>query len=97
MTHTDRKNVNMTEGSIWRSLLLFFFPLMAGTFFQMLYNTVDTLIVGRFVGTVALSAVGGAASSLMNLFVGFFVGISSGASFLAAQYYGAKTWRQLSS
>ncbi len=95
MTHDPGKTMNMTEGSIWRSLLLFFFPLMAGTFFQMLYNTVDTLIVGRFVGTVALSAVGGAAASLMNLFVGFFVGISSGASVLTAQFFGAKSWRRL--
>ena len=85
----------MTEGSIWRSLLLFFFPLMAGTFFQMLYNTADTMIVGRYVGTVALSAVGGAAASLMALFVGFFVGLSTGASVLAAQCFGGKKYKEL--
>ena len=50
----------ITQGVIWQQLLIFFFPLLFGTFFQMLYNTTDAVIVGRFVGTVALSAIGGA-------------------------------------
>ncbi|MBP3736091.1 MAG: MATE family efflux transporter [Lachnospiraceae bacterium] len=80
----------MTEGSIAKHLLLFFVPLLAGTFFQLLYNTVDALIVGRFVGTEALSAVGGSASQLVNMFVGLFVGVSGGATVVVAQAFGAR-------
>lgn len=65
----------MLTGIIWKELLKFFFPLLLGTFFQLLYNTVDSIIVGRFVGTVGLSAVGGAPAQLINLMIGFFVGI----------------------
>ena len=50
--------VDTTQGVIWKQLLAFFFPLLLGTFFQQLYNTVDTVVVGRFVGTTALAAVG---------------------------------------
>ena len=59
---------NITEGVIWKQLLSFFFPIVLGTFFQQMYNTVDTIIVGRFVGTEALAAVGstGALISLLN-------------------------------
>ncbi len=57
----------ITQGVIWQQLLIFFFPLLFGTFFQMLYNTTDAVIVGRFVGTVALSAIGGAASQIVNV------------------------------
>lgn len=85
----DKKNA-IVEGVIWQQLLLFFFPLLAGTFFQTLYNTVDAIVVGRFVGKEGLSAVGGATSVIINLLVGFFVGISSGATVVIAQYYGAR-------
>ncbi len=80
----------ITDGVIWQQLLLFFFPLLFGTFFQMLYNTTDTIIVGRFVGTVALSAIGGAASQIVNVVVGAFTALSSGATVIIAQYFGAK-------
>lgn len=80
---------NLTEGVIWQQILIFFFPLLLGTFFQTLYNTVDAIVVGKFVGTTGLSAVGGAAASFINLMVGFFVGISSGATVVLAQLYGA--------
>jgi len=80
----------ITDGVIWKQLLLFFFPLLFGTFFQMLYNTTDTIIVGRFVGTVALSAIGGAAAMIVNVVVGAFTGLSSGATVIIAQFYGAK-------
>ena len=66
----------MTEGVIWKQLLLFFFPILLGTFFQQLYNTVDAMIVGKAVGKEALAAVGGATGNLINLLVGFFVGCS---------------------
>ena len=62
---------DITKGVIWKQLLAFFFPLWFGTFFQQLYNTVDTLVVGRFVGKVALAAVG-STSVIVNLTVGIF-------------------------
>lgn len=79
----------ITEGVIWKQLLLFFFPIVFGTFFQQIYNTADTLVVGRFVGKEALAAVGGSASQIANLIVGFFVGLSSGASVIISQFFGA--------
>ena len=80
----------ITEGSIFGQLLLFFFPILLGTFFQQLYNTADAMVVGRFVGKQALAAVGGTTSTLINLLVGFFVGLSSGATVVISQYYGAR-------
>ena len=80
----------ITEGSIFGQLLLFFFPILFGTFFQQLYNTADAVVVGRFVGKQALAAVGGTTSTLINLMVGFCVGLSSGATVVISQYYGAK-------
>ena len=68
----------ITEGVIWKQLLYFFFPILFGTFFQQLYNTADAVIVGQFVGTQALAAVGGATGSLINFFVNLFVGLASG-------------------
>lgn len=78
------------EGVIWKQLLLFFFPILLGTFFQQLYNTVDAIVVGNYVGKEALAAVGGTTGTLINLIVGFFVGLSSGATVIISQYYGAK-------
>ena len=87
----DRHSTNqITEGVIWKQLLLFFFPILFGTFFQQLYNAADAVIVGRFVGKEALSAVGGGTGTVINLLVGFFVGLSSGATVVISQYYGAK-------
>lgn len=79
----------ITEGVIWKQLLFFFFPILMGTFFQQMYNTVDTIIVGRVVGTTALAAVG-ATGALMNMVNGFFIGISSGATVILSQFYGAE-------
>lgn len=84
------KENRITEGIIWQQLLLFFFPILFGTFFQQLYNAADAMIVGRFVGKEALSAVGGSTGMLTQMVVGFFVGLSSGASVIISQYYGAK-------
>ena len=83
-------NPDMTEGVIWKQLLLFFLPIMFGSLFQQLYNTADALIVGNFVGKEALAAVGGTTGTFINLLVGFFTGLSSGATVIIAQYYGAK-------
>lgn len=72
---TKEKAVNqITEGVIWKQLLFFFFPIMLGTLFQQLYNTADAVVVGRFVGTRALAAVGGSTGQMVNLIVGFFCG-----------------------
>ena len=93
----EKEKVNqITEGVIWKQLLLFFFPIVFGTFFQQIYNTADTIVVGRFVGKQALAAVGGSASQIANLIVGFFVGLSSGASVVISQFYGAKDKKNLS-
>ena len=78
----------ITEGVIWKQLLIFFFPILFGTFFQQLYNTADAIIVGNFVGKEALASVGGPASTIINLLVGFFVGLSSGATVVISQHYG---------
>lgn len=79
----------ITEGVIWKQLLIFFFPILLGSLFQQLYNTVDTIVVGRFVGTQALAAVG-STSALISLINGFFIGLSTGATVLLSQFYGAR-------
>lgn len=91
---TEQYN-GITEGVIWQQLLIFFFPILFGTFFQQLYNTADAMIVGKFVGKEALSAVGGTTGTLINLLVGFFVGLSSGAAVVVSQYYGARQEEQV--
>lgn len=83
------KQTDILTGSIPRQLLAFFLPIWFGTLFQQLYNTADTLIVGNFVGTNALAAVG-ATGAFVNLLVGLFVGLCSGAGVVVAQSYGAK-------
>lgn len=87
---------SITEGVIWKNLLAFFFPILLGTFFQQLYNTADAVIVGKFVGKEALAAVGGATGTLVNLVVGFFVGLSSGATVILSQFYGGRRDREVS-
>ena len=89
MNESAKTSNQITEGVIWKQLLLFFFPLLFGTFFQMLYNTTDTIIVGRFIGTTALSAIGGAPAMIINLLIGALTGLSSGATVIIAQFYGA--------
>lgn len=90
-TAMDKQVKNpITEGVIYKQLLVFFFPILLGTFFQQLYNTADAIIVGKFVGKVALGAVGGSTGTIINLLVGFFTGLSSGATVIISQHYGAK-------
>ena len=79
----------ITEGKIGKEMIFFFLPLMFGTFFQLLYNTADSVIVGQFVGKEALAAVGGSAAILVNVFVGGLTSLSSGATVIVGQYYGA--------
>lgn len=94
MARTPEQNNAIITGSIPRQLLLFFFPIWLGTLFQQLYNTVDTLIVGNFVGTEALAAVG-ATGSFVQLLVGIFVGLCSGAGVIVAQSFGAGKYEEV--
>ena len=87
MSNESTKTNQITEGVIWKQLLIFFFPIVVGTLFQQLYNTVDAVIVGRFVGKGALAAVGGSSAVLSNLIIGCFTGLASGASVIVSQFY----------
>ena len=85
---TSTKNINLTEGKIWKVMLKFILPIFLGTLFQSLYNTIDAIIVGRFAGKETLAAI----ESVLNfhrLPVSFFVGLSSGATIIISQYFGA--------
>lgn len=84
-----RRDVDMTQGSIFRLLLQFSLPLLAGNLFQQLYNMVDTWVVGNYVSNVAYSAVG-TMGPILNMLIGFFSGFASGAGVVISQYYGAK-------
>jgi len=84
-----RKDVDMTHGSIIRHLISFSVPLLIGNIFQQLYNMVDTWVVGNFVSNEAFSAVG-TVGPIMNLLIGFFMGLATGAGTVISQYYGAK-------
>ena len=85
---------NMTEGSIAGQVILFALPLMLGNVFQMLYNTVDSIVVGNFVGTQALAAVG-STTMIVNMMVFFFNGFSTGAGVVIANYFGARNLKAL--
>lgn len=86
---------DMTEGTPWKSILTFTFPMLLGNIAQQLYNTVDTIVVGNYVGDNALSAVG-SAGPIVNLLLVLFIGISAGASIMVSQYFGAKDRESLS-
>ena len=92
MAHMDS---DMTEGHIWRHLLRFSIPMAIGLLFQQLYNTVDTLVVGRFVGQQAQAAVG-STGAIINTVVGFCAGLATGASVVISQRYGAHDLKGLS-
>lgn len=95
MTIEESSQNNITEGVIWKQLLIFFFPILVGTFFQQLYNTVDAMIVGRFAGKEALSSVGGSSAQIINFVVGFFTGLSAGATVIISQHFGARNSEKL--
>lgn len=80
---------NLTEGVIWQKILFFALPILLGQIFQQLYNTFDSLIVGRFLGDQALAAVS-SSGSLIFMLVGFFQGVAMGAAVIIAKEYGAK-------
>ncbi|MBR0514937.1 MAG: MATE family efflux transporter [Clostridia bacterium] len=85
----QKAKTDLTTGTVWKRLLVFFLPIAAGTIIQQLYNAADGLIVGRFVGTNALAAVGGSSAQIINVLVGFFVAMTAGASVVIGQIYGA--------
>ena len=84
----------MTEGTPWKHILRFGLPLLLGMFLQQLYNTTDTLIVGNFVGTKALSAVG-TTNNLGFLFLAISIGISTGSCVLVSHAFGAKNEKEM--
>ena len=90
MTQVEKASNGITEGIIWKQILIFFFPILFGTLFLTLYNTVDAIIVGQILGKEALAAVSGGTSTLTNLIIGFFNGMASGATVVISQFYGAK-------
>lgn len=87
---------DMTSGPILRQIILFSLPLMLGNIFQMLYNTVDSIVVGNFVGKEALAAVG-STTMIVNMLVFFFNGFSVGAGVVIAQHFGARDMERLHS
>lgn len=85
----SRRGVDMTRGNVYGLLIEFAVPLLLGNLFQQLYNTVDTWVVGNYVGKEAFSAVG-TVNPIINMLIGFFMGLSVGAGVVISQYYGAK-------
>lgn len=79
---------DLTKGSIVKAIILFSVPLLIGNLFQQLYNAVDSYVVGNYVGKVSLAAVG-ASTPIINMLIGFFMGISTGAGVVIAQFFGA--------
>ena len=89
------KNNNLTEGKIWKVMLKFVLPIFLGTLFQSLYTTIDAIIIGRFAGKDAFAAI----ESVLNfqrLPITFFIGLSSGATIIISQYFGAKRKEDIS-
>ena len=91
----EKKKTDLIEGPIFQALLVFAIPLLIGNLFQQLYNTADSYVVGNFVDTNALAAVG-ASGSVIQMLVGFFMGLSVGAGVVIAQYFGAGRKEEMS-
>ncbi len=85
---SDRRD--LTEGVIWRQLLVFFIPTALGGIFQQFYHVIDAVIVGKFLGTGALAAVGGSATNCWFLILGFFMALTGGSAIVISQYFGEK-------
>ena len=91
--HSDPNT--LTEGSIWKKMLLFALPILLGNIFQQFYNTFDSWVVGKFIGDTALAAVS-SSGSLIFMFVGFFNGVAMGAGVIIARFYGAQDHKNMS-
>ena len=87
-----KKSRLMTEGSIWKSILLFSVPLILGNMLQQLYNTADSIIVGNFVGSYALAAVGSSGTTIF-LLIGFSQCIAVGAGVVVSSFWEPRTGR----
>ena len=90
----NKSQVVMTEGAIWKKMLLFALPIFLGQLFQQLYNTADSLIVGNFLGSHALAAVS-SSGNLIFLMIGFFNGMSLGAGVVISRLYGARLYERM--
>lgn len=95
MSKKNEQTLDLTQGVIWKQLLLFLLPIAVGTLFQQFYNTADAIIVGQFVGSEALAAVGGSAAVILQLVVGLFTGLSSGATVVISHAFGAQDKERL--
>lgn len=89
MARSGKNEVNMCEGPIWKHIVAFALPMLVGLIFQQLYNTVDSIVVGNFVGKEALAAVG-SSTSIINTLIGVFSGFSTGAGVVISQKFGAR-------
>lgn len=92
--NVKKQNLDMTQGTPWKMLLAFAMPLLLGNVFQVLYNTVDSIVVGQYVGATALAAVGTAMPTI-NLLLALFNGIATGSTIIIAQYYGAQRYEDV--
>lgn len=91
MKTTKQRDTDMTRGNIVRHIIIFSIPLLVGNVFQQMYNTVDTWVVGNFTTNEAYSAVG-SVGPIINMLIGIFLGLSSGAGVVVSQFYGAKQY-----
>ena len=91
--HSDPNT--LTEGSVWKKMLLFALPILWGNVFQQFYNAFDSWVVGKFIGDTALAAVS-SSGSLIFMFVGFFNGVAMGAGVIIARFYGAQDHKNMS-
>lgn len=92
----NKENKNdLTQGVVWKQVLMFFVPVVIGSFFQHLYTIVDTIVVGKGLGTDELAGVGGSASKLVVMITNFFIGVSSGITAYTSRYYGEKNYGDL--
>ena len=90
------RSTDMTTGSIWKRMVSFAVPVFLGNLCQQLYNTVDSVIVGKFVGKQALAAVA-SSGNLIFMMTGFFMGLFIGAGIVIAQYFGARNYEKVRS
>jgi len=89
------KPTDMTKGAPWKGLVIFTIPMIIGNIAQQLYSTVDSIVVGQYIGDNALASVGSAAP-ILNMLLVLFIGISAGANIMVSQYFGAKNRESLS-
>lgn len=90
--HSDQNT--LTEGSIWKKMLLFAMPIFLGNVFQQCYHAFDSWTVGRFIGDTALAAVS-SSGNLIHMFVGFFNGVAMGAGVIIAKFFGAQDYKNM--